>query len=792
MKLSSFIINRSKVFLDPNLELCLAQISDLSFLKARIQAMKNLRISKCFLFYPRLSTESNLSRPIAFFQEFLRKSGFEVHFIPPDIIKNKDYKQIKEVCDLVNITRREQYMFFCFSKNIDFLRQFICMFAYLQTGQSRTAIYRHGIDYLNRELDLDGQDHVLVGFFDYVDETTYRKTNFWKKIFKKQNFKVREQDTKEVRIGIRTKLISIISLIIFISLGGLTYFTYYFFSDDALARIQENHLHLVRLYGKQIETEFKRIRLTTQLVLKNLTKVDYFTDNPSWFYIATVRRDGNFFRTVKEGYNEKLFSENKLKKKDFTLNLRENVKYFEQSERGLFAAFNASLNKVPILGLTYKLGEKIVVVYLQPTILFNNLQNVGATSVFVVNRDGYILMTKDAKQVIEKRSFQETPIFITMLESSVSSGQSFYDYNGKNYIGSYKSIGVGRLAIFTIIETDIILSPVVRLQRINLLIGAVILCIALLVTFYFAKTIIVPVRNLVAGIFQIDQGNFDIPIRPMYKDEIGSLTVSFKEMAEGLGERERIKIAFSKFVNIEVVDRVLSGDLKLGGDRKTAAIFFSDLRGFTAMSEGMEPEEIVKFLNDYFTRMVHCVSATYGVVDKYIGDAIMAHWGAIRIKGNSTENAVNAALMMRKELIQFNQDNMGKFPFAKMGSGINTGPVISGQIGSEERLEYTIIGDAVNLASRIEALNKPFYSDILISSDSYKLVKNIFKVETMPSITVKGKSEPQKIYAVIGRFDDPECLETLDQVREQIGVDFRGPVGKDAVSSKEEKFKIVG
>ena len=96
--------------------------------------------------------------------------------------------------------------------------------------------------------------------------------------------------------------------------------------------------------------------------------------------------------------------------------------------------------------------------------------------------------------------------------------------------------------------------------------------------------------------------------------------------------------------------------------------------------------------------MVRCVHETHGVVDKYIGDAIMAHWGAIGGQGNHSENAVNAGLLMRKSLIAFNKKHKGKFPVAKMGSGINTGPVISGQIGSEERLEYTVIGDTVNLA----------------------------------------------------------------------------------------------
>ncbi len=200
------------------------------------------------------------------------------------------------------------------------------------------------------------------------------------------------------------------------------------------------------------------------------------------------------------------------------------------------------------------------------------------------------------------------------------------------------------------------------------------------------------------------------------------------------------------------------------------AVFFSDIRSFTQMSESLEPEEVVEFLNDYMTRMVHCINRTRGVVDKYIGDAIMAVWGAPLSTGDDAFNAVNAALLMRDQLIEFNKDRGGeKKPLIRIGCGIHYGAVLAGQIGSEDRMEYTVIGDTVNLASRIESLNKAFYTDILISEETARKVEDRIRICPMQKITVKGKSEPLQIYAVLGRLANKDAPRNLDELRTLLG-----------------------
>jgi adenylate cyclase len=169
----------------------------------------------------------------------------------------------------------------------------------------------------------------------------------------------------------------------------------------------------------------------------------------------------------------------------------------------------------------------------------------------------------------------------------------------------------------------------------------------------------------------------------------------------------------------------------------------------------------------------------------------MAVWGAPTSHGNDTANAIEGALMMRTTLAEMNKGRGKdpKKPLIRIGCGINTGPVLAGQIGSTERMEYTVIGDAVNLASRVETLNKPFATDILISADSYALVKELYEVEAMPPIMVKGKSEPQVIYAVLGKKGDPKCLKSLADLRTSLGVADPGKL--TAPSEEEVKYKVI-
>ncbi|PJZ60113.1 adenylate/guanylate cyclase domain-containing protein, partial [Leptospira adleri] len=335
-------------------------------------------------------------------------------------------------------------------------------------------------------------------------------------------------------------------------------------------------------------------------------------------------------------------------------------------------------------------------------------------------------------------------------------------------------IGYAGLGVISSTSEKKAFEEVYNIQKRNLYLMFVVVNVSILFVFFYSRRLTRPILKLVDASKEIEKGNFQLTLEAESGDEIGKLTTSFVEMGKGLSDRDKMKDAFGKFVNKDIAEMVLKGEVKLGGDKRECVILFSDIRNFTSISEMIEPELVVEFLNQYFTAMVKCINANGGSVNKYIGDAIMAVWGELGHTELDTEKAIQAALDMRKSLIQFNKNRgTDKKPKIFIGIGINTGEVIAGQIGSEDRLEYTVIGDTVNLASRVESLTKVFGADILITGNSYEKVKGSFVVEKLKPIKVKGKKSLQTIYAVLGHSKDKNCPKNLKELRKQIGMEFK-------------------
>ena len=210
---------------------------------------------------------------------------------------------------------------------------------------------------------------------------------------------------------------------------------------------------------------------------------------------------------------------------------------------------------------------------------------------------------------------------------------------------------------------------------------------------------------------------------------------------------------FRRYVPESVVKETLEhrseGDF-ITGEYRIVTVLFSDIRGFTQLASGLEPEAVVKFLNDYFTLMTECVKRHKGSVNKFLGDGILALFGAPISCIENEENAVRCALAMRKALQDYNESHHDLLHAdLRIGIGINRGEAIVGNIGSEERMEYTAIGDIVNVASRIESLTKDIPNGILIGEGVKQAIGEIFPTREMESVSVKGKDQPLRVYEVL-------------------------------------------
>jgi adenylate cyclase len=215
-------------------------------------------------------------------------------------------------------------------------------------------------------------------------------------------------------------------------------------------------------------------------------------------------------------------------------------------------------------------------------------------------------------------------------------------------------------------------------------------------------------------------------------------------------EKRYLKLASQHYVPPAVVEDLVSeaGALRLGGEKRELTVLFSDIRGFTTLSEGMQPEELVKLMNEYFTVMTERVFAHSGSLDKYIGDAIMAVYGAPVVESDHPAQACRSALDMLRALDDLQKKwQAAGLPKIGIGVGINTGQVVVGNMGSATRFNYTVVGDHVNLASRIEALNKNYGTSILISEYTYERVKDEFRdVREVDSVKVRGREQPVRLY----------------------------------------------
>jgi class 3 adenylate cyclase len=274
-------------------------------------------------------------------------------------------------------------------------------------------------------------------------------------------------------------------------------------------------------------------------------------------------------------------------------------------------------------------------------------------------------------------------------------------------------------------------------------------------------------RQLVASTRAIESGADSVPVVVRSRDEVGELALSFNRMIEELRTRERIKDTFGKFVDPRIVSRLIGSDADQA-ERRNLTVFFSDIKAFSGISEQLTASAVVNLLNSYFGAVADVIQAHHGFIDKYIGDAVMAFWIPPFSAGDDhASDACLAALAQQKAMIALRAQlpeitGMRRNPPKLMiRMGIATGEAVVGTIGSAAARSYTVIGDTVNLASRLEGVNKVYGTSIVISEETFRLAQQVIEARELDLITVAGKTEPVRIYEAMGRAGElsPEQSE---------------------------------
>lgn len=409
----------------------------------------------------------------------------------------------------------------------------------------------------------------------------------------------------------------------------------------------------------------------------------------------------------------------------------------------------------------------IVVGYLRLEKLTRTFAQIVSRDVFLVDQKSNLIAHSKGDLLNKFDNVKDWQLVQKSFDSEFQIRQittELLDHSQKSIQGAFSKTPYG-LTVFSQTNKDFILAPSRIAKSESLYWLGLILSSSFFLVFVFSTTITNPIEKLKMFTEMVAAGDFEVKASSHIKshDEVGELALAFDEMTSGLAERDKIRNVMNKFHGSQVADELINSELEKQGGRKDCVVYFSDIRGFTDFSERHEAEEVVEMLNDYFEIMVGIIIQNGGVVDKFIGDAIMAVWGAPKSTESDTHSAIKACLEMRRGLVVFNDKRMseGKEPI-KVGMGLHMGSVISGTIGSSERMEYTVIGDNVNMAARIEASTKAFGADVLLSHDVATAVENEFVVKVAGEVTVKGKSEKLKLYTVHGYKHADGTIELVE------------------------------
>lgn len=709
-------------------------------------------------------------------------------------------------------------------------------------------------------------------------------------------------NSNRVRLPLGVKLAFIMGTVVLASLMTVTFLNSHFIGEDVQITAEENNLSVNTRASFTVENRLSTVRSNVFQLLDLIGVVSggrsaslakqaeafFFERNPDIASINILSHDSADKNNSSDVsiLNRQFFISNELDESVMSSFIAASASAVKRSCLGETIALNAShFFNIPAMALLFPYSENGRQQSCVITFSIESISDIiGSNSVnttFIINDSDELLCHPDTDRILVGESFRNYPLVVEMRRNNQNNEDSrqipfgITEDDGRitRFYGAYQKLGMADIVVLTTVPLDSVLEAVRTTRKNNLYLTAAVFFLSTIIILCYTRWAISNhLRRLSHAADEIQKGNFEgdgifESLNLKRTDEIGVLNRSTKAELGFLN-------TFSKFTNKGVAKAIARNEIDFEPHLKDITIFFSDIRGFTAISDGFKnkfgndsPREIIGFLNDYMGRMVDCITLSGGNVDKFEGDAIMAVWGILRDDNidyeklpecdparieaekkhldHVKEDAVNAckgSIAMRYSLMKYNKDAAAFTeahknepraqykPHIKIGRGLNTGRATAGIMGSKDKMEYTAIGDAVNFASRTEASNKPCGTDMLITQDTYDLLKmdyircpennftikeenkaNEIIVEMIPvEFEVKGKGA-QHFYGVVNmpafdieeffRQGDPEfkadedCIKavgpkgpkTLNEVRNMLGIEIPE---FDKVNLNEEENKI--
>jgi class 3 adenylate cyclase len=371
----------------------------------------------------------------------------------------------------------------------------------------------------------------------------------------------------------------------------------------------------------------------------------------------------------------------------------------------------------------------------------------------LVSRKGnYLIHTNETMSKRLRLGDTGNPLEIKLLEiiPVSDSGTLMGEGHPPKMIAGYHSLKNAPWTIIIFADGRQVLEPIVQFRNYFFSGGLVLLLFILFIIRINIKGMVKPIRQLSQSSEEVAKGNYSKAIIYEKKDEIGVLVHSYNMMVEGLKERDFIRNTFGRYMDEDVARELLSKPelIKLGGDKREVVILISDIRGFTALSEVLSPEDTIQMLNKYFEHMIGIIKIHRGIIVDFVGDSVLSFFDpGDKSITTTAKHAVSCAIEMQAELKRFNKEAPKlKLPALDMGIGMNIGQVIVGNIGSKNRVKYGIVGSPVNLTQRIQQEARGH--EVLVSEALYRHLSGGFDVERTSEVSFKGVLKPLKIYAI--------------------------------------------